>query len=202
MPRREPASLAVLFLVLLAVAACGSGEDAAPVDAAPPVASASERAVSGTYQVEGVTVQALSGQQREISGTLHLEVAAGRYDVDFELQTMAPDFEEPVPVQVRGSGRGFVVGKVLTGTTEEWMTLVPPPGGLGEVELRGVQLPARAGRKIVSTSQASFDGNGTFHIVLQNYPGPGERYEPSMTVLEGQRSGDLPPAEARPPADG
>lgn len=193
MPRRELAPLAVFFPALLVVAACGSEEAATFVDDPPPVASAAERALSGTYQLEGVTVQALSGQQREISGTLQLDVAGGRYEVDFELGTTAPDFDEPVPVQVRGTGRGFVVGKVLTGTTEEWMTLVPPEGGLGEVKLEGVRLPARAGRKIVSTSHASFDADGAFQIVLQNYPAPGERYEASMSVLEGRRIGGPPP---------
>ena len=62
------------------------------------------------------------------------------------------------------------------------------------------ELSKAAGRKIVSTSQASFDEDGSFHIVLENYADPGEDYEPSTSVLKGRRTGALP--EPRPSADG
>ena len=143
--------------------------------------------MSGTYTVKGVTVQAVSGRQREISGTLGLRIEQGRYDVEFELETTAPDLEGNVPVQVRGGGRGLLVGNILTGTTEQWMTLVPPPGGLEAIDLTAA-LPEQAGHKIVSASRASFDDDGAFEIVIENYPAPGEQYEPSMTVLTGHRS--------------
>jgi hypothetical protein len=159
------------------------------VDAPPPFAS---EAVSGRYAVEGVTVQATTGRQREIEGTLDLRVDGVRYGVDFELFTTAPDLEGRVPVRVVGDGSGFVVGETFTGTTEEWMTLLPPDGGLEALDL-GADLPARAGRKIVSASRGSFDDDGSFEIVLQNYAAPGERYEASMTVLHGRRLEPGPP---------
>ena len=201
MGRFEGVWLSVLSLASLATFACGpSGREETPTgDAAP--AAAAEQARSGSYEVEGLTVQALTGRHRQISGQLRLEVKGERYEVDFDLRTMAPDFEEEVPVRIRGTGRGLIIGKVFTGTTEEWMALVPPPGGLEKVELRDAKLPGKAGRKIVSTSQASFDETGAFHIVLQNYPGPDERYEPSMTVLEGRRTDALRQAGASPPAE-
>ena len=129
-----------------------------------------------------------------VSGTVELRVQGQHYEVSFELATTAPDLAEPVPVRVRGSGRGFIVGSVFTGTTEEWMTLEAPPEELGD--LGEVELPARAGLKIVSTSQASFDEHGVFQILLQNYPAPGQKYLPSMTVLAGNRLAAAP-AETR-----
>jgi hypothetical protein len=159
-----------------------------PGVSAPPPTSIDGPAVTGSYVVRGITVQALSGQQREIGGTLELEAGEARYEVSFELDTTAPDLPGNVPVRVVGTGRGFLVGDVMTGTTEEWMTLVPPEGGLGEVVLEGVALPAKAGRKLVSTSRASFGEDGSFEIVLENFPAADEDYEPSMTVLTGRRA--------------
>lgn len=168
---------------------CGDGGPTAAVSTPPPT-TIDGSAISGTYAVRGITVQATSGRQREIDGTLDLDASDVRYSVRFELETTAPDLEGNVPVRVVGTGTGFLVGDVLTGTTEEWMTLVPPEGGLGEVEIGDAALPTNAGRKIVSTSRASFDEDGAFEIVLQNYPAAGEDYEPSMTVLAGRRIAD------------
>jgi hypothetical protein len=188
MPRRWSLLLVLpLSLGLVGLAACGPGGGTPPVEAAPPPSAIDASAVSGRYEVRGVTVQAQSGRQREIAGTLELEVTDLRYEVRFDLGTTAPDLPGSVPVGVRGSGRGIVVGDILAGTTEEWMALVPPEGGLDAVALRGTALPRRAGRKIVSASRASFESDGSFEIVLQNYPAPGEDYEASMTVLAGTR---------------
>jgi hypothetical protein len=49
-----------------------------------------------------------------------------------------------------------------------------------------------AGLKIVSTSQAHFDESGLFEIHLQNTPGEGQDYSPSITVLSGRRIESLP----------
>jgi hypothetical protein len=181
--------IVVTLMGLSAMAlACGDADRLAPVSAPPPT-SIDGPAVSGIYAVHGITVQAQSGSQREIDGTLALDVQDVRYTVSFELATTAPDLDGNVPVRVVGDGRGLVVGETLTGTTEEWMTLVPPEGALEAVEFANVDLPKKAGRKLVSTSHASFDEDGSFEIVLQNFPGPGEDYEPSMTVLTGKRIG-------------
>ena len=185
MRKRHFVLVTLLGLAAFAIA-CGDAGPAPHVSAPPPT-SIDGAAVSGSYAVRGITVQALSGEQREIEGTLALDVEDVRYQVSFELATTAPDLPGEVPVRVAGSGRGFLVGDLLTGTTEEWMTLVPPEGGLEEVVLEGVELPEKAGRKLVSTSRASFNEDGSFEILLENYPGAGEDYEPSMTVLTGQR---------------
>lgn len=178
------AASAGLGLAALALAGCGVPETP-PVSAAPPVLATASRidaeAISGVYAVRGVTVQAQTGRQREISGTLELDARNDRYEVSFELGTTAPDFEEPVPVTVRGTGSGFIVGDVLTGTTEEWMALTAPME-----ESRGAELPANAGIAIVSTSQASLDADGTLNVMLQNQPRPGQDYQPSVTVLAGR----------------
>jgi len=186
MARLERIHLIGMTLALLFWTGCEDPSPRAPVEAPPPALIAANEARSGSYDVSGVTVQAMSGEQREISGTLKLDVEGERYEVEFELETTAPDLEGQVPVSVKGGGRGFIVGGVFTGTTSEWMALVPS-GGLDEVALHDVDLPAKAGRKLVSTSQASFDPDGTMNILMQNYPGSGEHYEASMTVLEGRR---------------
>lgn len=53
----------------------------------------------------------------------------------------------------------------------------------------GIELPRGAGIRIVSSSQASFDRDGSFHVLLQNEPGPEQDYMPSVTVLAGRRAG-------------
>jgi hypothetical protein len=175
---------------MLGIAGCGDPPPASPAVSAPAPPSAAAlraRAASGIYAVSGVTVQAQTGRQREISGQLELRVEGDRYEVNFELSTTAPDATGEVPVVVRGSGRGFVVGGVLTGTTEDWMTLATDAETLADVDL-DVTLPANAGLKIVSSSQASVDAEGGLEIVLQNQPPPdGPPYDPSVTVLAGQR---------------
>jgi hypothetical protein len=93
--------------------------------------------------------------------------------VSFDLETTDPGVGEPAPVRVRGTGRGFVVGDLLTGTTEEWMALAVPME-----ESRSVELPRNAGIRIVSSSQGSFEPDGSFHVLLQNQPGPGTRPAP------------------------
>lgn len=182
-------STAFAVVAAFGLCACGApdgGDARVPaVGAAPPSSIGDD--VSGSYAVQGVTVQAVSGRQREISGTMVLGISGESYDVSFELHTTAPDLDGNVPVQVLGEGRGLFVGDVLTGTTEEWMTLEPPPGGLATLDL-SAELPERAGRRIVSATRGSFDEDGAFEIVIQNYPAPGEEYEPSMTVLTGHRS--------------
>ena len=190
MPSTVRTRIVQALLVASFALGCGASEPPSigAVSARGPATSTLEgEELSGSYAVRGVTVQAVSGRQREIDGTLQLRIDGDRYDVSFELDTTAPDLEGNVRVQVRGEGRGFVVGDLLTGTAEEWMTLEPPPGGLEAIDLKA-ELPARAGRKLVSTSRGSFDEDGAFEIVIENYPAPGERYEPSMTVLTGYRA--------------
>jgi len=176
-------SFALAIVSSLALLAC-ERESPPDVAAAPPAPVAPlDPARSGTYAVQGVTVQALTGSQRKIGGTLELEVRGDRYEVSFDLDTTSPGHDEGVPVHVRGTGRGFMVGDVLTGTTEEWMSLAVPPE-----ESAGIVLPDAAGIAIVSTSQASFDTDGSVQVLLQNDPRPGQDYVPSVTVLAGRRA--------------
>lgn len=168
--------------LLSSLALLGCGPTAEPDVAAAP-APQLDPTLSGTYVVEGVTVQALTGRQRPIDGTLELAVRGDRYEVSFELDTTAPDRDEPLAVRVRGTGRGFVVGDVLTGTTEEWMSLAIAPE-----DSAGVVLPDAAGIEIVSSSQGSFEPDGSFQVMLQNEPRPGQDYVPSVTVLHGRRA--------------
>jgi hypothetical protein len=178
------------WIAALPFVGCGpSASELADVAAQPPpsVEALRARASAGSYAVRGVTVQARTGSQREIAGDLALRIDGDRYEVDFELSTTAPDLEGNVPVVIRGTGRGFLVGGLFTGTTEEWMHLQTDATTLAEVDL-GATLPARAGIKIVSSSQGRVSPEGVLQIVLQNEPAPGgARYVPSVTTLEGRR---------------
>ena len=103
----------LLLAAPLALGACGASDasDGRPAVGAGAALAASsiDESVSGSYVVEGLTVQPVSGRQREISGTLELAVSGGRYEVSFELDTSAPDMDGNVPVQVRGEGRGYTI---------------------------------------------------------------------------------------------
>ncbi len=136
------------------------------------------RSASGVYQVNGLTVQAANGRQREIAGTIWLRVDAGRYAVEFDLGTTMPGFEDPVPVQVTGVGSGMIVGGVFTGTTVEQIKGINPETG-DPLDVAALE--------IVSTSRAHFDESGFFEVYLQNSPREGQEYSPSVTVLSGRR---------------
>lgn len=153
-----------------ALGACGSSDERS----GEPGASA----ISGVYELDGVTVQAAHGRQRPVTGQLELRVDGDRYEVDFHLETTDPSEGSDAPVRVSGSGRGFIVGGVFTGTTEE---SVSGEGAPAAVE----------GLQVVSTSQARIDADGLLHVELQNWPGEGQRYSPSVTVLEGHRVGGV-----------
>jgi hypothetical protein len=114
MARLERIHLLGMTLALLFWTGCDDPGPRAPVEAPPPALVAANEARSGSYEVSGVTVQATSGEQREISGPLKLDVEGERYEVEFDLETTAPDLEGQVPVSVKGSGRGFIVGGVFT----------------------------------------------------------------------------------------
>jgi hypothetical protein len=165
---KAPAALAAAGLL-----ACGSSEGDGL--ASSPAAGST---LSGVYELEGVTAQAANGRQRPISGRLQLHVDGDRYQVDFVLDTTDPASTSGAPVQVRGAGNGFLVGGVFTGTTEERVTT--PGAAAPDPELR-----------VVSTSEARIDAAGQLHVELQNWPGEGQVYSPSVTVLQGRRVGPL-----------
>ncbi len=182
LPRVGLAALAVL------VSGCGPAgtEGGRDVAARGSMSLVDAAAASGVYEVRGVTVQSLTGRQRAIAGVLNLGVEGERYRVSFELDTTAPEVGSEASVRVRGDGRGFIVGRIFSGTTEQWMSLKGPAAA------RDRPLPPGVGLKLVSSSQASFDDAGVFQILLQNQPAPGQRYTPSITTLAGRRVRDLP----------
>lgn len=206
MARLEGPRIGFTSFGLLGAIACGPSETTVgavrPAEALVVETEAEDVAevVSGTYQVDGVTVQAANGRQRAVAGTLELRVEGGRYEVSFDLATTAPD-PEGLPITVAGNGRGWVVDggpgspRVLAGTTEEVMAIDPARAAETTEEF------ATSGLKIVSTSQAHFNDDGAVVIHLQNQASEGVGYSPSVTTLVGRRVGELSDVAASPPSD-
>ena len=212
------------FLIMAAAVAlaCGpAGEErqdaAAPAtseleSSLPPVAAAPERGpmagaegsqtldleeIAGIYQVEGVTVQANRGRERKVSGTIALQAQGAGYTASIKLQTIYPTDTGDIPAQIEGTGSGRPVGDRLVGTAETKMlagagVLLSGEGGAPEEELI-----------VVSSTVATIEEDGSLSIHIQNEPGPGQDYSPSITVLTGVRqglAGSLPPGSAGPEA--
>ncbi len=179
-----------LALLLSTLWACAGGDTSSTYEMDPDAITLKDsQAASGVYEVSGLTVQAANGRQRQISGTLWLRANAGRYAVEFDLSTTMPGSDESTPVQVVGNGNGMIVGGVFTGTTAEEIAGFDPKTG----DPSGTEA-----LKVVSTSRAHFDESGLFEIHLQNSPGEGQEYSPSVTVLSGRRVDSLLPDVAAP----
>lgn len=175
-------------LVAFAVAACGAPESEAPpaTPAEPPAAPASTMpdpaAASGVYEVHGVTVQASDGELREIGGVLRLHVQGETFSATYELETTLQGPDEEVSATVAGWGQGMVVGDTMAGTISSSMV----PAGV-DVAAAGEGMLPEQEFLVMSSSVARFTPAGTLQVELQNHPGIGQQYSPSVTVLEGRR---------------
>ena len=180
-------SLALAWLV-----ACGAPESETPPPAEPaaaapaapaPAASSSllPREASGVYEVHGVTVHATDGRLREISGTLRLHVKGETFSATYELDTTYPGPEQGIPATVAGWGQGMVVGDTMAGTISSSVVPTEPAP-----EPTARTLPEQE-LLVMSSSVMRFTPAGTIQLELQNHPGIGQDYSPTVTVLEGQR---------------
>lgn len=172
-------------IVAAAIAACDAAGPA--VESAPSLPDAA--AASGVYAMHGVTVRASEGAIREIDGTMRLHIEGESFSASFELDTTYPGPEESFPATVVGWGQGMVVGDSLAGTISSTVARTQTEG-----EPRPARLPVEE-LVVMSSSVARFTADGGLQVELQNHPGIGQDYSPSVTVLEGKRVG---PLEAQP----
>ncbi len=172
---------ALLFLapVLCLAAACGGEPDVA----APPPPGTARIHVAGTYRVTGTTVETRTGSEREISGLMILQQDSGRYHARYDLSTVYPSPEGSLDTDMIGSGEGSIEGGTLRGTAETQLVIGTIPG----VDAGFALIPRTVGPRVVSTSVATLQPDGSILMEIQSKPKPGEDYAPTVTTLTGTR---------------
>jgi hypothetical protein len=175
----------VVLLAVFALGACGS-EQASEGDAGqtPPVGAPppGETSIAGLYEVTGLTTELLSGDQRQIAGTLIMSQQGDNYTSTFSLRTMFPTAAGALPAEMIGKGEGRVDGRVLTGIAETQIVMSTVPG----VDAAFAYVPRRVSQRVVSSSVAKITPDGKLSIEIRSEPVAGAEYAPTETVLNGE----------------
>jgi len=137
--------------------------------------------ISGTWRVEGVTVEKASGKTRQISGTIILAEEGGKYHSTFDLETMLPTEGGPTHADVIGEGEGSVAGRMLTGTAHTQIVIAGAPN----VDPSFAFVPRRVGTRIVSTTKGTLAEDGSISLEIESEPAPGQTYAATRTTLKG-----------------
>jgi hypothetical protein len=181
---------AAALLILACLAACTVA--CSPSD--PPdtrEAAQREAVISGRYEVEGVTTSPGSGAGRKIAGTVILVQEGDHYTATFDLKTTYPTQGDPTPADVIGVGEGSVEGGSLAGSAKTQLVVSTVPG----IDPGFAFLPRTVSTRIVSSTVADVEPDGSINIELENRAAEGESYEPTRTRLAGHRI----PLEEPPP---
>ncbi len=189
-PFREILSAAALVFLL---PGCGDPPDSSPAlegEGGP----ATEISVSGTYYVDGLTVEESSGVEREISGSVILVETEGEYTATFHLSTVFPAPGGAVRSDVIGNGQGLLEGGLLEGTAETQIVAAAIPG----VDPKFAFIPRTVSTRIVSTTVGRIEDDGTLTIEIVSVPAEGETYVATRTSLRGSRIPADEEAEALP----
>jgi hypothetical protein len=141
--------------------------------------------ISGTWRVEGVTVEKASGKTRQISGTIILAEAGGKYRSTFDLETTLPSEGGPTHADVIGEGDGTVEGRTLSGTARTQIVIAGAPN----VDPGFAFVPRRVGTRIVSSTKGTLSDDGTLSLEIESEPAPGEAYASTRTTLTGSFAG-------------
>jgi hypothetical protein len=168
---------------LLAGALLLPGPATAEETAMAPEAAAEADAFSGTYDVEGLTVDQRSGDTRRISGHVVLTREDDHWKAAAELETQYPTHGGPMRTDVIGTGEGRRESDGLAGTARTQLVIQTVPG----VDTNFAFVPRRVGPRIVSTWTARLQKDGTLLVELVNEPAEGEHYSPTHTTLHGTR---------------
>jgi hypothetical protein len=168
---------------MVLLAACERAEESATAD----VAAAAPATISGTWHVEGVTVEKASGKTRQISGTIILAEEAGKYRSTFDLSTTLPTEGGPTHADVIGEGEGSVDGRTLSGTARTQIVVAGAPN----VDPGFAFVPRRVGTRIVSSTKGTLAEDGTISLEIESEPAPGETYAATRTTLKGSFAAPL-----------
>lgn len=172
------------LLVAFALAAQPACDGRLPsVDAGPPDALP----LAGTYRVSGTTVDALTGEERAVSGTIVLKTDGASYTSSFSLNTVLPGVGEPQSAELVGHGQGTIDGRTLDGSAETQLIVALVPG----VDVGFGMLPRVATARILNRSHATVAPDGSVEVAIESDPAPGSDYAPSRTTLRGERMADV-----------
>lgn len=146
-------------------------------------AEAAEDPWSGTYDVQGFTVDQRSGDTRRIEGHIVLTRKNDHWIAAAELKTEFPSHGGAVHADVIGRGDGTLRGETLVGTAQTQLVMQTVPGvdtGFGFV-------PREVGPRLVSDWTARWAGKGELTVEMTNRGEEGEDYSPTKTTLKGRR---------------
>lgn len=175
--RHRPLSGMVGLVLLSAIAPIAVVAEEAGRDALAPGAA------SGHYHVSGETVDRATGARRAISGSITVHHSGDTYSATFELHSVLPGAHvPPVEARVVGNGTGKVTGRTLRGKADTQMLT-----GLPGSDPRSVSAPSRLSARIRSRSVAEIAPDGSISIEIENEPASGDAYQPTHTVLKGER---------------
>ena len=175
--------LALSICFALAATACGGSGEPTGDEPAAAAASAEPIAISGIWEVEGVTTTLKTGQKRDISGTVVMAQSGSSYTATFDLDTTFPGADADLSADVIGVGKGEISGRTLTGTAETQLVAGTVPG----VDSQFAFIPRMVSTRIESSSTATVNDDGSITIQIENNPAEGEDYLATHTSLTGRR---------------
>jgi len=169
---------AVIAGIALGLAACGpDGSD----ESASGNAGSKEVVFTGTYEVEGKTVEKESGATRALSGLVILAQEGTDYSVTFDLDTAFPGPDGPIEAQVIGRGSGKVEGETLRGTARTQIVQAMVSG----IDARFALLPRTYGPHFASTTAALLNEDGSITIHIDTTGEEGDEFVATHTTLTG-----------------
>ena len=187
-------TLVVLWVAAWAPLGCGSDRDEGEMAII---------SVAGLYEVKGTTVEEGGGNERQISGTIILAEEGPNYTATFSLRTQFPTPDGPVPAEVIGKGQGIIAGDTLEGEAQTQIVVSSVPG----IDTQFAFIPRFVGPRIVSTSTAQLNEDGSITVEIRSQPREGEEYTATTTTLRGVRIAtaavgeSLPEVAAPPPQE-
>ncbi len=138
---------------------------------------------SGTYQVQGMTLDQRSGDTRRIEGHVVLTRKDDHWMAAAELKTQFPSHGGSVSADVIGRGDGKLQGGALVGTAQTQLVMQTVPG----LDTNFGFVPRDVGPRLVSDWTARWEREGELTVEMTNRGEEGEDYSPTKTTLKGRR---------------
>jgi len=146
--------------------------------------SSGVRNVAGRYKVNGITVNQVTGERREITGIISIRQTGDTYRSHSELRTVAPG-EHARRAKVVGTGAGKIIGDRLSGSGELQLITSQVPGLDAEFGLAPTAVSSRA---IHTSWEGTVQEDGVLQVETVNIAGKGEaNYQATHTSLKGKR---------------